>query len=148
MVQRVTIDRSTKGSRALHVGRVRLNDTADAHTLGLGTQDLIRLAGYAQDQGFKVAGFDISDWHLTPLGREEVQTVSDSMVSIISQYGARELNAAIRDDFAGMRIVGVKLIDGKSGRRMEIRRKGFIETSQVDMAEKLMTSAWKELMLS
>jgi len=113
--------------------------------LHFGSQDLIRLAGFAQDHGFKVSRFSLADHYLTPLEPDEETQVSRAMVEILRSFDARELRGAMLEDFDGIYVTGVELISVESGHRLTIRRSGFIETSAVFEAEKLLTSAWRVL---
>lgn len=120
----------------------------DGRRLQLGSQDLIRVAGYAMDHGFEVAGFLLADAFLTPLDAAEQHDVSNAMVDILKKYGTAELDDAMENDFDGMYVTGVKLISRLQGLRIEVRRRGYVETSVVEEAEKLLESAWRELRLS
>lgn len=136
---------------ALHIDPLKADGatrTEDGRELHLGSQDLIRFAGYAAGQGFVIAGFAIADPDLTPLNTEEQRELSATMVEILMAHGHNELDAAMRDEFDGLYIIGVELISGDSGLRMDVRRRGFIYTSVVEEAERLLNAAWQTLRLS
>ncbi|MDM7890685.1 hypothetical protein [Curtobacterium caseinilyticum] len=115
-----------------------------AESFHLGSQDLIRLAGFAQENGFQVSQFFVADPYLSPLDSEEERFISERMIQLLNTYGARELRSAMEDEFDGFYVVGVALISKRSGMRITVRRRGFVDTSIVEEAESLLTSAWKE----
>lgn len=150
MMSQVIVRPPVGGRAALHIDPVRAEGVreSDGRTLQLGSQDLIRVAGYAADHGFVVSGFFVADAFLTPLGQEEEREVSASMLEILKTYGPQELDAAMDDDFEGMYVTGVELVSRSRGLRIAVRRRGYVETSVVGEAEQLLNSAWRELRLS
>lgn len=150
MMSQVIVRPPAGGRAALHIDPVQAPGVrqTDGRPLQLGSQDLIRIAGYAAEHGFKVTGFIVADAFLTPLAADEQREVSDSMLQILGTYGTRELNAAMDDDFNGLYVTGVELISRRGGLRIVVRRRGYVETSVVEEAEQLLNSAWRELRLS
>lgn len=114
----------------------------------LGSQDLIRLAGFAAESGLIVTGFSVDDAYLNPLEQGENYEISDAMKLILDRYGVESLLSAMREDFRDLYVTSVKLIHPETGLRMDIRRRGVIDSSQNDEAQGLLTSAWKELKLT
>lgn len=151
VVSQAVVRPSPGADFGLHVDLVpadaRLSATT-GHGLHLGSQDLIRFAGYATQHGFRVVHFDVADSQLTPLDADDQREVSDAMVAILREYGDEELDAAMRDDFDGLYVVGVELLSLANGLRIDVRRSGYVDTSVVEEAERLLDSAWRELRLS
>lgn len=116
--------------------------------LHLGSQDLIRVAGFASEAGFKVTGFKLADRYLTPLEEGEQSELSDALLAVLLSYGDRELISAMRDEFVGVFVIGVNLMSLETGFRISIRRSGYVDTSQLPVAEKLLDSAWRSLSLT
>ncbi|MEG8035386.1 hypothetical protein QP157_08655 [Sphingomonas sp. LR61] len=130
---------------AVHIPSVVEEANPESKSFHFGSQDLIRLAGFAQENGFKVSRFSLADSYLTPLEADEERRVSRSMVEILGHFDARELRGAMLDEFDGLYVIGVELISKESGHRLTVRRSGFIDTSAVVEAERLLTSAWQVL---
>lgn len=116
--------------------------------LHLGSQDLIRLASYALAHGFQVSSFMVADAYLVPLMSDEEAFVSEEMIVTLSAHGCEELEAAMRDEYDGLYIVGVNLVASSSGMQISVRRRGYVYTSVVQEAEELLEAAWRELHLS
>lgn len=116
--------------------------------LHLGSQDLLRLADYASRRGFQIASFSVSDSYLSPLPDEEQKTVSDRLICLYKEYGLEELLFAISGEYEGLYIIGLTLINKETGRRVQVKRRGYVETSAVQEAEDLLRSAWTDLNLS
>lgn len=151
MMSQVVVRPLVGDSSALHVDPVLVEDAAletGGRRLQLGSQDLIRFAGYAADHGFIISGFTLADAFLTPLDLDEQGAVSVEMIAILLAYGAQELDAAMEDDFDGLYVTGVELISSSKGLRIDVRRRGYVDTSVVEEAERLLDSAWRELRLS
>lgn len=151
MVSQVVLSPSQDGRPDLHISPVSgvLNSTpASGGELHLGSQDLIRLASYASTHGFRVASFMIADAYLAPISEDEQADVSNQMVKMLEVFGVSELEAAMSDEYDGLYVVGVNLIAAASGRRVIVRRRGYVDTSIVNEAERLLRSAWQELHLS
>jgi hypothetical protein len=119
-------------------------------SLHLGSQDLIRVAGFARDNGFRVARFLIADSYLTPLDEDEQREISAQLVTILEQYDADELESALSDDYDGLYIVGVELVSQGTGLRIGLRRSGYVSVSTAELhaAELLISEAWRELRLA
>lgn len=150
-MSQVVLSPSVDGRTDLRISQVGAADATGpsrGRELHLGSQDLIRFAGYASERGFHVASFMIADAYLVALSEEEESEISAEMVEILREYGDRELEAAMRDDFEGLYVVGVNLVLKASGRRLSVRRRGYVETSTVPDAEQLLQAAWQELQLS
>lgn len=150
-MSKVVLSRSRDGVTDLRISQGGLaanGRTLVGSELHLGSQDLIRLAGYASERNFVVSSFMLADAYLFPLGDAEETELSGRMVDILKMYGAEELEAALREEFDGLYVVGVNLIASSSGMRVSIRRQGYVETSITGDAEVLLNSAWRELHLS
>lgn len=150
-MSQVIVRPSTGDNPGLHIYPVHKHKSAiasDGRTLRLGSQDLIRLAGYAADHNFVVKGFAVADAFLSPLDLDEQSSASAAMIEILSRYGDGELNAAMDDDFDGLYVTGVELISPSKGLRISVRRQGYVETTIIEDAERLLNSAWRELHLS
>lgn len=149
MLKKVVLSPSSDGSTRLHIDQIDSGSiqSTPGNELQLGSQDLIRFAAYAAAHEFKVVSFMISDSYLVPLSEEEQNEVSDSLVDLLNLYGGNEVQNAMQDEFDGLYVVGVNLIDLSNGMRISVRRRGFIQTSIIKEAEKLLSSAWQELEL-
>lgn len=150
-MSQAVLGKSEDGHTDLRINKVQGGPASRrdrGHELNLGSQDLVRFAEYASEHGFKIASFMIAESNLNPLSREENDETSDSMLQILARFGMRELSHAMSDEFDGLFVVGVNLIDKSSGKRIGVRRHGFVETSAVQQAEELLRSAWRELHLS
>lgn len=149
-MKKVVLSPSLDGGTALRISQVRSG--SEAHALGgelhLGSQDLIRFASYALDHMFSVASFMLADAYFTPMEPDDQTEASVEMVDILKTFGGDELEAAMRDDFDGIYVIGVNLVAPSTGLRISVRRKGYVETSIVQEAEQLLASAWRELHLS
>ena len=121
---------------------------AGAQTLHLGSQDLIRVAGFAQENGFSVVRFFLADSYLFPLDSEDEDVISSELVSILTDFGAREIQSAMHDEHAGLFVIGIELISISSGLRIVLRRRGYVDTSVIDEAKHLLDLAWRELKLT
>jgi len=151
MVSQVVLSRSEDGHTDLHLGPVLAGHDSPVpkgEELQLGSQDLIRFANYAAAHDFVVSSFMLADASLVPLGKVEQEQISDVMVDALRIYGGDEVEAAMRDEYDGIYVIGVNLVARLSGMRISIRRRGFVETSIVEEAERLLDSAWRELRLS
>jgi hypothetical protein len=151
MVNKVVLSPSADGSVDLRISQVTTTfpaRTPAGSELHLGSQDLIRFASYSSDHGFVVSSFMLADAYLVPLGPEEEAEVSAEMVEALALHGEDELEAAMHDEHAGLYVIGVNLIEPSTGMRISIRRRGYIETSIVQEAERLLESAWRELRLT
>ncbi len=95
-----------------------------------------------------MSAFMLADAHLSPLSGHKQAKSSAQMVEILGAYGGAELEAAMRDDFDGLYVVGVNLAARSTGLTIRVRRRGYVETPIVREAEKLLASAWQELNLS
>lgn len=150
-VNQVALVASGDGSSVLRVNQIATADAAhppSAGELHLGSQDLIRFAGYAATQGFTVSSFMIADAHLSPLNGPAHAEASAQMVEILKTWGGDELEAAMGDDFDGLYVVGVNVVARSTGLPISVRRRGYVVTPIVRVAEKLLSSAWQELKLS
>lgn len=151
MVSKVMLSAAADGTTGLRVAPLAPAEpvrTPPGSELHLGSQDIVRLTAFAADRGFIVSSFMISDAYLEPLAQDEQGTASDTMVDLLRRYGEEELEAALQNEYAGLYIVGVELIEPSSGMRISIRRRGYVYTSIVQEAEQLLKSAWQELRLS
>lgn len=150
-MSQVVLNTSADGGTNLRISKVRAGESSGpgrGHELHLGSQDLIRFASYAMQRGFRVTSFMVADAFLVALSPEEEADISTEMVEILNDYGGHELIAAMRDDFDGLYVVGVNLVLKARGRRISVRRRGYVETSIVSDAEELLQAAWQELQLS
>lgn len=150
-MNKVVLSDSKDGSRALRVAPVttaNVTRTPAGTELHLGSQDLVRLTAYASERGYVVASFMISDAYLVPLSNDEQLEVSDELVKLLKEYGEDEVEDALQSEYDGLYVVGVQIIEPRSGMRISIRRRGYVETSIVQEAETLLRSAWQELHLS
>jgi len=150
-MSKIVLSPSADGRTGLRISQVDAENVArsvDGHELHMGSQDLIRIADYASARGFKVASFMLADAYLVPLNEDEQAETSDDMVGLLLGFGGDELEAAMRDEYDGLYVIGVNLIASSSGRRISVRRSGYVETSIVQEAERLLESAWRELHLS
>ncbi|WIB15918.1 hypothetical protein DEJ34_01960 [Curtobacterium sp. MCPF17_050] len=120
----------------------------DASALHLGTQDIIRLGGFALKNGYKILQFRIADPYLSPLEPQEERVISEQMIELLHRYDTRELIGAMQEEFDGLYIVGVELQSANSQRRMSIRRGGYIDTAATWEAEAFLQSAWQDLRLT
>lgn len=119
-----------------------------ARTLSLGSQDLVRFAGYALDRGFSVVSFLLADPALEPLEGEARDGSSAEMVSILAEHGVDELEAAMRSEFDHLYVVGVNVEEPSTGLQVSLMRRGIVVTSSIQDAEELIASAWREIRLS
>ena len=150
MVNQVVV-RPAGATSAVHIDPVTTTSTtplAGAQTLHFGSQDLIRVADFAREQNYKVARFLVADSYLSPLDESEERQVSDELIDILTTYGGRELEAAMDEEYAGLYVTGVEFVSLTSGLRIALRRRGYVDTSVVDEAERLLNSAWRELKLT
>lgn len=151
MVSKVVLSPSLGGGAGLRIDDVGAGlpaRTPAGTELHLGSQDLIRLAGYAAANGFSVSLFMISDAYLVPLSPDEQSEISDNLVEALRAHGSDEVEAAMQDEYDGLYVVGVELIASASGMRISVRRRGYVVTSTVQEAESLLRAAWRELQLS
>ena len=151
MMSQVVLSPSSDGGGDLRISQVEMvlpTQRVRGSELHLGSQDLIRFAGYAVGRGFVVASFMLADAYLMPLDEDEQLEISAEMIDILGTYGMNEFDAAMQDDFDGLYVVGVNLIESTSGMRISVRRRGFVETSIIQEAERLLKDAWRELRLS
>lgn len=151
MMSKVVLSPSPDGGTSLRISSVERGNVERSrigHELHLGSQDLIRFADFASTRGFRIVSFMLADPYLSPLGDDQQAEISHQLVDILSAYGGDELEAAMRDEFDGLYVIGVNLIASSSGRRISVRRSGYVETSIVQEAERLLQSAWQELHLS
>lgn len=132
----------------LHIVSPPPSTDVDAWRLHLGSQDLIRVAGFAVADGFRLVRFYIADRYLQPLDAHEEEEISDELVRIFEQYDAREVRSALHDDFEGLYVVGIELLSVTSGFRIHLRREGFIDTSVPEEATSLLSRAWRKLRLA
>jgi hypothetical protein len=118
--------------------------------LHLGSQDLVRLAGFARSNGFQVARFFIADAYLSPLEEAEQLELSADLVKILDDFDEEELEAALADEYDGLYVIGLELISYGSGLRLGVLRSGYVSTSAAEEreAERLMSDAWRELRLA
>ncbi|MCU4673757.1 hypothetical protein ACFQRL_14275 [Microbacterium fluvii] len=121
---------------------------AHAHSLHFGSQDLVRVAGFAARSGFTLVRFYLADAYLQPLPAGEDEELSDELVEIFQRDGDREVVAALDDDFDGLFVVGIELRSHATGLSMLLRRKGYIDTPVKDEATTLLTAAWQKLHLT
>lgn len=150
-VNQVALVASGDGIRVLRINQIATADAAhprSASELHLGSQDLIRFAGYAATQGFAVSSFMIADAHLSPIGGAAHAEASARMVEILRAWDGDELEAAMGDDFDNLYVVGVNVVSRSTGLPISVRRRGYVVTPIVGEAEKLLASAWQELKLS
>lgn len=149
MVSRAVVERRG-GNTTLrlrpHPGPI--DRTARDDELHLGSQDLLRLADYASQSGFKLSSFALSDSDLYPLPREEQDEISKHLIELYKKFGLKELMAALNDEYGGIYAVGITILNHGTGRRINIRRRGFVDASMVEEAEKLLLNALKDLNLS
>lgn len=151
MVNKVVLSPAANGGVDLRISQVTTTfpaRTPAGSELHLGSQDLIRFASYSAGHGFVVSSFMLADAYLVPLRPEEEAAVSAEMVEALARHGEDELEAAMHDEHAGLYVIGVNLIEPSTGMRISIRRRGYIETSIVREAERLLESAWRELRLT
>lgn len=126
------------------------SEASTGPSLHLGSQDLIRVAGFAIDHGFRVARFRIADAYLTPLDDDEQREISAELVTILDDFDEDELESALSDDYDGLYIIGVELVSRGTGLRIGLRRSGFVSVSDAELhaAEVLISDAWRELRLA
>lgn len=151
MLNKVILEPSVDGFSGLRIDKVSLNHldrTEPGSELHLGSQDLLRLANFAQSQNFKVQSFLIADPYLNPLPIEEQDDVSDDLIHMFQTYGLSEVESALMNEYDGLYIVGVNLVSLATSMRVSIRRRGFVETQQIQETEKLLSSAIQELKLT
>ncbi|WP_344356758.1 hypothetical protein [Brachybacterium phenoliresistens] len=122
--------------------------TPSGSELHLGSQDLVRLTGFALERGFVPTSFMISDAYLVALPEDEQVQVSTELLRLLVGYGPDEVMMSLQEEHDGLYIVGVNLIAGDSGGRISVRRRGFVDTSVVQEAQRLLASAWRELNLT
>ncbi len=150
-MSKVVLIPGVDGGTNLRISRIVTmppSHTPAGSELHLGSQDLIRFASYAAERGFVVSSFMLADAFLVPLDSDEEDEVSAEMTSMVLAHGTDELEAAMQEEYEGLYVVGVNLIASSSGMRIMVRRRGFVETSVVQEAERLLESAWRELRLS
>lgn len=132
----------------LHIAPVTPISAAASQHLHLGSQDLVRVAGFAAAHGFRLVRFYMADRDLAPLDRVEEDEISDALVSIFEQYDASEVRSALHDEYEGLFVVGIELLSLNSGHRIQLRREGYIDTSVPDEATHLLDRAWRKLRLA
>ncbi len=121
---------------------------SEARAPRLGSQALVRLAGYAVgDAGYRLTNLRLVDTHFEPFAAEYEQELSDELVEILTSHGDREVLSALGDEFAGVTVIGIELHSKSSGRRIEIRRRGVVDTGSLEEAEALVTRAWAAVAL-
>jgi hypothetical protein len=149
MVSRLVLRPGT-GDPAVRIERAPEPESADVPSLHLGSQDLIRVAGFAAANGFQIARFYVSDSYLLPLGDDEQCEISGVLVDVLGEYDAQEVESTMADEYDGLYIVGVELISPTTGLRINLRRRGYISTSVAEEreAELLLSDAWRELRLA
>lgn len=150
MVSKVVLGECASGRAGLRIAPIISplpSRTPPGTELHLGSQDLIRLAAYAETRNFLVSSFLLADGYLAPLPDEEQIAPSDQMVDALHFHGVEELEASMQDEHDGLYVVGVTLISS-TGMRVTVKRRGFVETSVLPEAEDLLRSAWQELRLS
>lgn len=149
MVSRMVVERrgaDTTLQLRHHVGPI--TGRARDGELHLGNQDLLRLADYAARNGFTLSSISLSDSDLYPLPPDEQAEISSDLIDLYRRFGLGELMAALREDYDGIYAIGISIINNNSGRRMNIRRRGFVETSVTRDAEHFLANALKDLNLS
>lgn len=114
--------------------------------LRLGSQDLIRLAGYAYAHGWELESFRLADSALDELDAAAQRDRSADMIRILHTWGAAELDAAMVTDFDGIYVTGVRLT-GPGGQAV-ISRGGSIEGPSAPGAARLLTAARDALRLA
>lgn len=149
MVSRVVVER--RGVDAAlrlrpHIGPIA--GRAREGELHLGSQDLLRIADYATQNGFSFLSISLSDSSLYPLPQDEQDEISGRLIDIYQKFGLAELMITLEDEFDGIYAVGITVVNNSTGRRIKIRRRGFVETSVVQEAENLLSGALRELKLS
>lgn len=103
--------------RHSNIGLVLVPEPTQHGDLRLGSQGLIRLAGYINDNGRTVTRFELVDNLFDPAPH------IPTMIQIITTYGSSELEGAMWDEYAGLYIVAAHFRGGLS-----ISRWGIIET--------------------
>lgn len=125
-----------------------LESRLDSRIPRLGSQALVRLAGYAvNDGGYRLTNLRLADVHFEPFSAEYEQELSDELVEILASHGDREVLSALGDEFAGVTVIGIELHSNESGRRIEIRRRGVVDTGAPKEAEALVARAWAAVTL-
>lgn len=147
-MERQLVVKPVGASAELQIAPVTPISANAAHHLHLGSQDLVRVAGFAVESGFRLVRFNLADRSLAPLDRDEEEAISDALVSIFEQYDAREVRSALQDEFDGLFVVGIELLSLESGQRIHLRREGYIDTSAPDEATNLLARAWRKLRLA
>lgn len=99
------------------------------HQPNVGSQDMTRISGLALDNYYTVNEFKVCNDDLIPLSPEHDHDVSEKMKEIISKYGGKELNFALRDDFNGLYITEVSLHSETYNEDVSVVRHGGLEFS-------------------
>lgn len=150
MLSKVVLNPSSDGSARLTVDQItdNVNKLSAGSELRLGTEDLVRLAEYASHREFVVSSFLVADSYLAPLDKDEEEPISDALVESMEMYGIEGVLSLLRDEFDGLYLIGVNLINVTRGLHVSIRRRGYIETVMLEEVEQMLASAWKALDLS
>jgi len=106
----------------------------------LGSQDLLAIARYAADVGFRIDGFIIEDHTLTPVPIEETDELSEKLVNILAQNGAFAAALFLDDEF-GFYVTGVRLTSADL-RSFTLLREGATRSPAESHLEDFLARAW------
>lgn len=151
MMGQVVIQPAQSGAselRILPMPNYQSFEPAVGNALKLGSQDLIRLAIFAKNSGHRVTGFMIADRELYRLTTDEEREISDRLVELLNTYGGEEVAAALRDEYRGLYIIGIDIVQRETLTRLSIRRQGIIRTSTESIARSFLQNAWEKLSLT
>lgn len=111
----------------------------------LGSQDLLRLAGYLKDKGNRVTSFMLADSYLYRLDPEENREISQRLVYLLDEFGLPEVEASFGDEYRGFYVVGVDVIKKGTGESISIRRRGYFHAASPSAVEELLGQAFDSL---
>lgn len=100
----------------------------NGHPANFGTQDLVRIAGYASRHGFTIELISVTDMYLMLLSEEEIQEVSGEMIAMMNKWGSEEVEAALQDEFDGYYVSMIALKSNATGEIVYLDRKGYVGT--------------------
>jgi hypothetical protein len=113
----------------------------------LGAEDLLWIADLAQRRGFDVEDFEFRTSTFDPLGDDEEQQLSRSLLAMFREGGASAAIEALQSELRNYALIGLGLATPQND-PMIIRRFGYVETTDESAAKDLLDEAWNEIHFS
>lgn len=113
----------------------------------LGSDDLLYIADFAQQEGFEVDRLIVTDRSGSRFASDVEDEISDHLLAALRGSGPKYTSALLATQYSGLTLVAVDLTSPDM-HSLLLRRLGVVETDSVSTVNALLEAAWHRLRFS